>query len=336
MSNPTDAQINRVKQNLNKMIIFNRDLLTNTTIKILNAYALLSMEDSSDLGLQIGLNLLDGSFWAIGGELGPAGSIFANFMCGLVASYSTSTPPSLNEAFSSLLTRYEATSNQASDDMAILYQDPVSYWNKTYSGTVNNPFGSYAVSGSLSDLDSIDFPAQTDPEYYTLLNACIYALDQCVWAQLLPNFVITHYIESNPPEWPSDTDPNADDDSFYAIHKAYYHVWTYHDETDKNGEHLYYTREEYNIGTGCGMFSDGSLNDDACNYLFIDYSPDTIINTNGLFHRDFVFNNLPIPKTDKYLAHSSYDTFYKYLGLLCRCFRRDGTNISKPLYLKQE
>ena len=48
------------------------------------------------------------------------------------------------------------------------------------------------------------------------------------------------------------------------------------------------------------MFSDGHLNDDACQYLFIDSYDNVIINPNGLFHRSFVFNDL------QHIAHTTH------------------------------
>ena len=59
---------------------------------------------------------------------------------------------------------------------------------------------------------------------------------------------------------------------------------------------------ENNIGSGVTMFTDGHLADSACDYLFIDSIDNVIINANGLFHRSFVFNNLPIPHTIKVVS----------------------------------
>ena len=67
MSNPTEEQIRRVKTNLTNMIAFNEQLQIEGNVKILNAFALLSIPDNKDLGLQIGLNLLCGSISAISG-----------------------------------------------------------------------------------------------------------------------------------------------------------------------------------------------------------------------------------------------------------------------------
>jgi len=301
MSNPTPDQIALVRNNINNIITFNKDLLNQANIKLISAYAKLSEPKQNDLGLQIGINILGSAFKAIGAVFGPPGVFISNFLSGLVSQYATDTPPSLNEAFSSLLLRLQATFIQLNDDLAIDYQDPVKNWDKTFGGSFNTPFEKVTVSGKISDLANCQFPLQTDPAYYTLLDACILELDKSIWATLLGNFVITHYIESNPTAWSDPCDTNALDNSFLRVNRSYYHVWTTTDNTDKHGNHFNtYYREEYNIGTGAGLFSDGALNDDACNYLFQNYSSD-LLDPPGLFLRSDVFTKLNIPKADQYI-----------------------------------
>ena len=297
---PSPDEIQKVKDNLNNIISFNKDLLNQANMKLENAYALLTEPDKSDLGLQICINLLGGCFWALGSVLGPLGNIPANFLSGLVSNYATDTPPSLNGTFSSLLIRLQNTFNQVDLDLSTYYQDPVTNWDKVLSGTFDIPFQKVTANGKLGDLSTITFPTQDDPNYYTILNACIKALDQTIWATLLNKFVITHYILSNNQPW-SDMDTNAWDNSFLRAHKSYYHTWTPQDNVDKHGNHYRtFDQEEYNIGTGAGMFTDGALNDDACNYLFHNYSSD-IANPDGLFERVDLFTKLNLPTTNHYI-----------------------------------
>lgn len=300
MSTPSPDEIQKVKDNLNNIISFNKDLLNQANMKLENAYALLTEADQSDLGLQIGINLLGGCFWALGSVLGPLGNIPANFLSGLVSYYGTDTPPSLNGLFSSLIIRLQNTFNQVDLDLATYCQDPVASWDKVLSGTFDIPFQKVSPSGKLGDLAKIDFPKQDDPNYYAIQKACIKALDQTIWATLLNKFVITHYILTNNQPW-DDLDTNAWDNSFLRNHKSYYHTWTPIDNTHKNGGHYRtWDQEEYNIGTGAGLFSDGALNDDACNYLFINYSSD-IANPDGLFDRKEFFTQLNLPTADHYI-----------------------------------
>ena len=164
---------------------FNDQVYTYGNGKIMNAFALLTQKDDSDLGLQIGLNLLCGAFWAAGGEFGPAGAIAANFLAGLVSGYAVSTPPSLNQPFSSIINRFQQTSIATDTDLAIMYTDPVPNWDTVYTGTFSNPFGTYTVSGTLEQLSTIDFPAETDPLYEKIVTKAVYGVDQIRLLSLL-------------------------------------------------------------------------------------------------------------------------------------------------------
>jgi hypothetical protein len=291
----TQKDIDTVKRNLNNMISFNKDLLNNSNMKLENAYALLSQTDDKDLGLQIGLDLVSWCLSKLADLLEPAGPIAANFLSGLVSGYSSNTPPALNDLFSSLLIRLQKTFLQSNDDLAVYYQDPVANWDKAVGGTFKTPFGTKTVSGKVSDLVGVNFPVQSDPSYYTLLNGCLKALDQGIWATLLTRFVITDYQEDFPPMWNLPCNPDENDNNFLPKNKSYYNVWSYHEDKDCYGNLVkYYTQEQYNIGTGAGTFSDGALNDSACDYLFHNYSS-AIANPDGLFERSFVMTGLGIP-----------------------------------------
>ena len=332
--------VEKVKNNINKIISFNKDVLNQANMKLENAYALLSQSDNQDLGLQIGINLMGGLFWALGSLMGPLGSIPANFLSGVVSNYATSQPPSLNTVFSSILTRLQTTINQVNEDLAIYYQDPLKYWDQTYGGSFTTPFGSYNANGKLGDLEKIDFPDQTNPEYYDILKGCIKALDQTMWQILLQKFVNTHYEESRPVMWNLPCDPNQEDNNFLPHQKSYYHTWEYHEDKDCHGNLVkYYDREEYNIGTGASTWSDGALNDSACNYLFKNYSSDTA-NPDGLFERKFVFTSLGIPKATQYINNggttpirfdnkmSITNYILKTFSKMCLCCRVKKSNTS--------
>jgi hypothetical protein len=290
-----DDDILKVKINIKNMIDFNNYLQTQGNTKILNAFCLLSLSDDKDLGLQIGLNLLCGSFWALGGPFGAVGAISANFLSGLVGSYAVSTPPNLQTEISSLLLRFQKTSEQANYDLELIHSDPSLYWNNTYTGTVNTPFGTYTATGTVSELATIDFPAQTEPEFMDMISTAQYALDQVIWAQLLQNFVITKYLPGTdyPCKYYSEQDMESNAAGFYGVHPSYWNCWTYQHYVNIWGnDKSYYLLYQNNIGTGASLFSDGHLNDSACQYLFIDSYDNVIINKDGLFHRNFVFNNL--------------------------------------------
>lgn len=295
---PSTTDVANAQANLNNMIEFNTQFYSYGNSKILNAYALLQQTDNQDLGLQIGLNLLTSAMAALGGTVGFGGALAGNFIAAMVAEYATQTPISLSGEFADLISRFEATSLQCGSDLQNLYENTALMWNNTYSGQLITPFSTTTISGSVSQLATPNmFPTPDDPMFNSLLESATYALDQSIWSVLLPRFVITQYQPST--EYPTseyteqDMENNAT--SFYSAHPAYYNTWVY--ESANKSKNDAYWQTESNLGTGCSMTNDGSLNNSACDYLFIDAYNGVIINENGLFDREFVFTSLGIPQT---------------------------------------
>lgn len=291
MSNgsPTPAQIQQVQQNLTNMQSFNDYVYNQGQSKVLNAYLRLSEQDNSDPGLVVGLNILEGAFWAIGSELGPIGNFAASFLSGMVSWWATNTPPSLNTTFASLLTRFQATSLAVDQQLAQYYQNVAADWNTqfTYNG----------VTTTLADFANITFPAETDPQFETMAATALFALDQTVWTTVMrANFVITLWeLSSGPTILPGDqSDPPVSwDESMIGVNPSYYNTWTWHNSSGC-GDTTGWQINQYNIGTGAGVFSDGGMSTAACAYLFIDSADGVTINANGLYPRATVFNNLGI------------------------------------------
>ncbi len=293
---PTPTDISNAQTNLNNMIAFNTQFYSYGNSKILNAYALLSQTDNQDLGLQIGLNLLTSAMAALGGCAGFAGALAGNFAASMVAQYATKTPPCLAGEFADLISRFEQTSLQCGSDLQELYVNTSGSWNNIYSGQLITPFGTTTISASVSDLAVPNlFPSQDDPMFNQLLTSATYALDQSIWSVLLPRFVITQYQPST--EYPTsqyteqDMENNAT--GFYSVNPAYYNTWYY--EAAKKSKNDAYWLTQSNLGIGCSLTSDGSLSNSACDYLFIDAYDGVIINSLGLFNREFVFTSLNIP-----------------------------------------
>ena len=83
---------------------------------------------------------------------------------------------------------------------------------------------------------------------------------------------------------------------FIGKHPAYYNTWTWH-QSSGCGDTSGWAVNQYNLGTGAGVYKDGSISDAACNYLFIDSADGVVINAAGLYPRATVFNNLGIRQT---------------------------------------
>lgn len=292
---PTPQQIQQVQTNLQNMQALNDYIYNQGQSRVLNAYLLLTEQDSSDPGLMIGLNILEGAFWAVGSELGPIGNFLASFLSGMVSWWATNTPPSLNTTFASLLIRLQNTSLAVDAQLAGYYQDVAGNWNVqfTYNGQTQ----------TLSNLANITVPAETNPDFETLAKAALFALDQQVWQTVLKaNFVVTLWETSNdmPMSGNQNDPPVAWDIGFIAANPAYYNTWSWHNSSgcgDVSGWNI----NEYNIGTGAGVFHDGSISNDACKYLFIDSADGVVINPIGLFPRKTVFTGLGIRQTTYYV-----------------------------------
>jgi hypothetical protein len=306
MTTPTSEQINCAKDNLHKIIIFNKDLLNQANMKLESAYALLNDQNKSDLGLQTTINFLGSCFKTIGSLLGPEGVFVSNFLSGLVSSYVTDTPFSLSQSYATLIKRLQDVFIQIDQDLSKHYEDPVKYWDVILTGSFNTYFDKVNVTGKLGDLSKCSFPAETDSNYYVVLKASIIELDKSIWSALLKSFVITQYVETKSPSWNEPCDTDAIDNGFLKTHKSYYHEWTSTDNTDKHGNHYkIYKRYEYNIGTGVGPLTDGALNDGACHYLFKNLATE-VENDNGLFSREEVFTKLDIPTKDEYVSDDTF------------------------------
>ncbi len=286
---PTPAQIAQVQENIKNLQALNDYVYTYGQNKILNAYLLLSEQDNSDLGLNIGLNILEGVFWAVGSEFGPVGNFLASFGSGMVSYWASSanTPPSLNTTFSDMINRISATFQAFDAQMAVYYNNVAGNWNTSFSFN--------GKTGTLSDLATMTVPTEHDTGFQPLAAAGIFALDQQIWKTVMQkNYVVTFWdgqpvifsgTQNNPPvSWAQ---------GFIAVNPAYSVGWNWHNSSgcgDTNGWEI----QEYNIGTGAGFFSDGSMSNAACAYLFIDSCGGQVINAHGLFYRNDVFNNLGI------------------------------------------
>lgn len=298
---PTQQEIDKVKLNLSNLIDLNTDILINGNIKIENAFSLLTIKDDHDLGVQIGINLIDGAFWAAAAiNGGPLAAAAANFCCGVISHYSDTKPLSLQGTTANLLNRLQVTSMQFQYDLQSFFDNPELYWDKEYCGTYTDVFGSRTICGKLSDLATVDVPSKEQKEYTEVLVKSVYGLDQVVWAELLKNFVITKYYPSEAcyTKWGCTQQTMIDNaNSFCSIHPSYYMSWDYEEAKGFwGGDKSAYWSNEINIGVGVSMFSDGHLSDQACNYLFLDLyntpNPNVTVG-GGLYTRDFVFNHMP-------------------------------------------
>ena len=304
---PSSA-MKRVQQNLTNMQHMNDQIYNFGLSKYMNAFALLTEQDNDDLGLQIGLNIVEGAFWAVGSVGGPAGSFFASFLSGMLVYWATDPPASINGSFAQNVLRFQATTQAVDAQLALYSSDLEAHWNDsfTYNGTTYK----------LSDLAGFDFPNETSTDWNPMVTAALVGVDQSLWqALLVSSCVVTYYVSSGDGTDNGNCllmeykDQNSEPDDwvqgFYSKNPAYYEKLSWYSGDPNNccGPPACWETAEYNIGTGASTFSDGSLSADACTYLFIDSTPGVIINPKGLFKRVDLFTNLGIKTATQYVPN---------------------------------
>ena len=291
MSNgsPTQAQVVQVQTNLKHMQKLNDYVYNQGQSKVSNAYLLLSETDSTDPGMTFAVDMLRGAFLAVA-KLVPVGGGAWAFMAGMVADWATSTPPSLNTTFASLLTRLQASSLAVDQQLATYHQDVAGNWGTQFTEN--------GQTMTLAELASVSIPPETDPQFATLAEAALVGLDQQVWKTVLvANFVITRWksssgdlnlggVQGNPPV--------QYDTRFIAAHPAYYNAFACYQKQGACDDPSGWIVSEYNLGIGADVLNDGSISAAACKYLFVDSSDGVVINKDGLFARKTVFNDLGI------------------------------------------
>ena len=305
---PTEQEIRKVRTNLTNMQQFNDKVYVYGNPKIGNCYVLLSQSDSHDPGLNVVRDLLTGGFEAIGSMLGPVGAFGATVLCSIVDGWGSNAPPDMSSTFASLTSRFEAASKDVDQQLAIYYQDPASYWGTvfTYNGK----------SCTLSDLATIDFPAETDPNFEVLLNPAVFGVDQSIWKINLVSYCY-NCSWSPPAHLNGKTDMTSWCQMFYKKHPSYWCDYYWHQDSGDCGDSSYNNVTEHNISFGAGRYHDGAISDGACAYLFIDSTDGTVINAAGMYTRKEVFNSLGITRTSVYTSvsqpsHSEVSFNYRY------------------------
>lgn len=303
---PTDVNIRRLRTNLKNLQSFNDKLYTYTITKTANCFLLFSKTDNADPGMNIGINLLCGAMIGIGGDYGFLGAVIANYFCGLVSEYSVTSPPSLLTSYTSYITRIQATSIQADNDMAISDQDPVKNWNTVKSGSFNTPWGIKSASCTLGQLAAINVPTEIDPIYEQMMTKAVFCFEQMLWWTVMnqnyqvngwnSGFMLPPIVQaSDVPQ--GDTGMNNYCNNYMIGLPAHWTYWGYDHSTDKKGRDTStYVIMDYSVGSEPKNMHDQPIPDAAARYLFIDTIPGTIVNANGLFNRYFVFNEFGLKR----------------------------------------
>jgi hypothetical protein len=282
----TPQEIQQVQTNLARMQAFNDYIYTSGNSYIINCFALLSQQDCNDPGNLVGMALMEGSIGAIFSCMGPVGAFSSCFLCSIISTWADAVPPNLADTFSSMIIRFDKSHVQLDQDIARYAADPQAYWNQTFTWN--------GITITLGDLATIDFPSETNPDFYTLAALSLKGLDQSTWHETLKiQCKISQLAPYNDCEC-TVVSKKTNIDQWYAsllaAKPAYFATWTWHSDTGL------YDHDEWHVNEFCLNFQTGNsehlqvIPDGAAHYLFIDSSPGNIINSSGLFTRNWVFD----------------------------------------------
>lgn len=306
MAAPTSEQIATVRTNLQRMQAMNDNAYPQCLARISDAFDLLTEpDDSSNAGLTIVLNIVEGAFWAIGSSVPKAytavGNFAASFLSGMVAWWGQgSVPPSLNSQFVSLRDAYTAAYNALDSQLggysdSLKSSDPAvvqKCWDTTF--TYNGK------TTAISDLATQELPREKDnTDFEVMVNSMVIGFAQGLWTTLLDaNALITQWLQAPQEKIPGD-DPNSPPlstiQAYIKENPAYYYTWEWHakkGKCDSSG----WLITEYSIGkTIASEYNDHAFPADVCAYLFTDSTDGVPLDPpGGLFPRKTVFTALKI------------------------------------------
>jgi hypothetical protein len=333
---PKLEQIVTATQNLENMQKMNDYIQQYGWEKIDHAYNLLSEPDRSDKGLIYFLNLVEAAFKVIAGALGPEGAFVANFLTGMMSYWSGNPPESLKAAFAEMEDRCNATFIAVDQQLATYIDGLSSADPGIVQKTWDTSFEYNGQSFAVSDLIKVEVPIEKQPNFYPVVNAAIRGLDQQIWQQMLTEFYRVPYRNEYRVDDYTDekTPPTPWVQDMLAKYKyAYYHCFFHEGD---GGDCSLWIADEYDIEKNVTGFYD--LNDDCCDYIFIDAAGKTI-NQDGLFTRQQVVDFLGIqinPDNDYNLAKEYKKAKEKGKTLLA-LFQSQGRDaIENPIIQKAQ
>lgn len=282
MSSPAEEQKAKVKTNLLNMRALNNEMQPTGNAYITNAFLRMSQNDNSNAAIKIMLDIMAGVFRAAATAAGgPEATIFATVLSGMITRWADSPPPSLNGTFASYLTKYTATVNEIDVQLDNYGGNLDQYWNTSFTFEGNDCL--------LSSLATLAFPAPGDVRYDQMKAQGLRALDLNIWETVVRGSC-SYYEHTSMRvmgENPQDTDHLLETiRQCYVDYPAYYcrGTWSLGD-----GWKIGKGWDIRNWVLGPGGYP---LSGTACQYIFKDGLPGEIINPDGLFTREYFFNNI--------------------------------------------
>lgn len=305
MTQPTPEQLNTAISNLHTLQALNDYAYPHGLARISDAFDLLTQpDDSSNAGLTVVLNILEGAFWGIGASVDKAYTEIANFsasfLSGMVSYWATgSAPPDLNVQFVNFRDAYSKSSEALDTQLAGYHEQLKSTDPEVVQTCWNTQFSYNGKTTTVSDLALKLLPQEkNDPNFVAMAHNISFGLAQALWKKLLvDNFWITQWLEA-PQEKIAGNDPDsppyATIQAYIKANPAYYYTWDWHPKKGKCDASGWLI-SMYSLGDKIASeYHDNALRANVCAYLFQDSTDGTIINSDGLFPRKTVFTELGI------------------------------------------
>jgi hypothetical protein len=300
---PTTEQIKKAQKNLQNMIAFSTYLHANAADTLVDVAAgTLSLKDDSDWGWALGLNVLESVFWAVAGieGAGPIGGFAASFLSGVVSQFATSAPLDFQAPSVDLKKRMLKQQNAIEDQLAKLGARDESLVKQNW----DTPFTYNGKTATLSDLGSATsgiFPVEGDVAWGPMRDAAEKVMNQQIWRYFLVSKyrIVVRASHAQDNEWGIGGDRNVPPVAYVKQYikdnPAYNLTWRWHNHLKcGDGPDTGWVMSCAYVSTGPSMFAFNALNTESCKVLFYDSAPGEVLNPDGLFTRNDVFNNIGI------------------------------------------
>jgi hypothetical protein len=282
---PTDEQLAQVKENVANMMDFTNHVHPFFSDKVNDVYLNLKSDQNTDPGQKFICTLFDSVFWSISALEFVGATVFASFLGTFFGAYvGPDAPPNLEKTLASVLERLDATISQALEDLALIYDNPAAYWDKTYTNPLNNKTTSVS---SLGDGTS-SFPAQHTELFQAITNSTVFQFRQDLTKSVLPSVYYVYYSDYYS-SWQYQTKEEFFQyaSKYIAQYPAYFfkyrQVWKW-----RNGQRADVI-QYYNFS----LVVEGSVvsvaSDDLCKWLFQDDGYGHQTNPDGVARRSDVF-----------------------------------------------
>lgn len=167
---PTQQDIDKIRENIQDLRVFLKDINTQGLSVISSVFASLGKTDETDLGLQTTVNLYSNA-------LVTTNNIVSIYIAATITGYNNLIPESLSKPFTSVADCFNKMFLQAENDLNIIEINPTLYWYNTCTGTIYFPNSSAILSVVLAKLASTNFIKSTDADYTDKINKALAALE---------------------------------------------------------------------------------------------------------------------------------------------------------------